>query len=179
MAQPYGPTMNTTVKTQLYHWTSDRYIWTNLVKIHTGFDTSCCSWKNMISDCWCSLTTLFSAGDGGIAGKRGGYEMDADGFYGDTFSGWASTLLCFSHILKKPLCTKTNTPSLLPIFRKIGHSIFILITTTLPILILTRHNIWYKNFFLGALDRSTQWRKGESLTQCCGGGGNVFTRKGK
>ena len=34
-----------------------------------------------------SLTTLFSAGGGGIAGKRGGYEMDADGFYGDTFSG--------------------------------------------------------------------------------------------
>ena len=30
---------------------------------------------------------FFAAGDGAIAGKRGGYEMDADGFYGDTFSG--------------------------------------------------------------------------------------------
>jgi len=26
-------------------------------------------------------------GHGAIAGKRGGYEMDANGFYGDTFSG--------------------------------------------------------------------------------------------
>ena len=30
---------------------------------------------------------FFAAGRGAIAGKRGGYEMDANGFYGDTFSG--------------------------------------------------------------------------------------------
>ena len=30
---------------------------------------------------------FFAAGHGPIAGKRGGYEMDANGFHGDTFSG--------------------------------------------------------------------------------------------
>ena len=37
---------------------------------------------------------FFAVGHGAIAGKRGGYEMDANGFYGDTFSGWA---LSFAH----------------------------------------------------------------------------------